>query len=231
MGDAGSATRAGGRGAGAGGHAMTSLPGRLYEKWQRDRSLPVGRRVAKVRGYVSDVARARLYLRGASEVAGDVRVVGRPIIENDGRLVIGARCILRSTVAPIEITTGADGTIVIGPDTHINSGLSVCAYDRVEIGRRVEIAPYVSIYDSNFHELYDRNAHPEPRPVVIEDDVWLCTKSTVLPGVRIGRGSVVSAHALVTHDVPPFTVVSGVPAQVVKELDPERFVVSDPQAE
>ena len=203
------------------------LAGRLHDKWRRDRALSLGERVGKARSYVTDLARARMYLRGADEVAADVRVIGRPIIENAGRLVLGDRCIIRSIVAPVQIATLADGTITVGSDTHINSGSSLCAHSRIDIGDRVLVAPYVSIYDTNFHEVYDRNAVPVARPVVIEDDVWICTKATILPGVRIGRGSIVSAHALVTSDVPPFTVVSGVPAQVVRQLDPDQFVVPD----
>ncbi len=200
----------------------------LRSKWRRDSSLPVAKRLGKARSYLADVARARVYLRAADEVGNGVRAVGRPIVRNEGRLTIGDRCVLRSVVGPVELTTAAGAELRIGPDTHVNSGTSVCAYLRVDIGARVEIAPHVSIYDTNFHDLYDRNALPEPRPVVIEDDVWLCAKSTVLPGVRIGRAAVVSAHALVTRDVEPFTVVSGVPAVVVRRLDPERFVVRGP---
>jgi acetyltransferase-like isoleucine patch superfamily enzyme len=199
---------------------------RLAGKWSRDRSLPLSARVGKVASYSFDVARARLYLRHADELPLDVRVVGRPLIENKGKLIFGPRCVLRSIVAPVQLTVGPAGTMTFGADTHINSGTTMCAVDHVELGERVEVGPHVTIYDTNFHDLYDRNAYPEPGPVVIEDDVWLCTRCTVLPGVRIGRGSVVAAHALVVHDVEAFTVVSGVPAQPIKKLDPARFVVN-----
>jgi acetyltransferase-like isoleucine patch superfamily enzyme len=65
--------------------------------------------------------------------------------------------------------------------------------------------------------------------VIIEDDVWLGTKCTILPGVRIGRGAVVVANALVTRNVEPFAIVSGVPAQKVAQLDSKKFVI-DPTA-
>jgi acetyltransferase-like isoleucine patch superfamily enzyme len=205
-----------------------SLYQRLHGKWQRDRAIPLRSRLEKATTYASDLARARLYLRQADSVAPDVRVVGRPLIRNDGRLTIGDRCYLRSIVGPIELTVGVGAVLTIGPDTHINSATTMCAFRSIELGARVEIAPYVSIYDTNFHQVYDRNALPAPKPVVVEDDVWLCTKSTILPGVRVGRGAIVSAHALVTEDVEPFTVVSGVPAQLVRRLDPSRFVVTPP---
>jgi galactoside O-acetyltransferase len=64
--------------------------------------------------------------------------------------------------------------------------------------------------------------------VVLEPDVWVGAKASILPGVTIGRGSVVGTGAVVTRDVPPFCVVSGVPARVQRELDPTRFRSTTP---
>jgi acetyltransferase-like isoleucine patch superfamily enzyme len=55
--------------------------------------------------------------------------------------------------------------------------------------------------------------------ITIEDDVWLGSACVVTDGVRIGRGSVIAAGAVVTDDVPPHTVVAGVPARVIREID------------
>lgn len=206
-----------------------SLRRRVSSKWSQDASAPLSRRVKRATTYGLDVGRARLYLRGADDVAPDVRVIGRPIVRNDGHLSFGPGVFLRSIVAPIEIYVGPGASMVVGKNTHINSGGTFAALARVELGQRVEIAPHVTIYDTSFHTLYDRNKVPEPRPVIIEDDVWLGTKCTVLPGVRIGRGSVVMANSLVTRNVEPFTIMSGVPAEPVAQLDPARFVV-DPTA-
>jgi acetyltransferase-like isoleucine patch superfamily enzyme len=51
--------------------------------------------------------------------------------------------------------------------------------------------------------------------VVIEDHVWIASRATILPGVRIGRGAVVACNSVVTRDVPPMTIVGGVPARVI----------------
>jgi len=195
-----------------------------YAKWQRDREEPLGSRVRKAGALVGDRLRARAYLHNA-EVGDNVRITGRPRIKNEGRLVIGSNCHFRSIVATLELYVAPGAEMILGDDIHLNSGDTFAAFSRVELGDRVEVAPHVTIYDTTFHELYERHVLPEPRPVVIEDDVWLGTKSTILPGVHIGRGAVVVAHALVTRDVEPFTIVSGVPAEPVAELDPRKFVV------
>ena len=59
-----------------------------------------------------------------------------------------------------------------------------------------------------------------PAPIVIGDKVWIGANATVLPGVTIGKGAIVAAGAVVTRDVPPNTIVAGVPARVVREIRP-----------
>ena len=56
------------------------------------------------------------------------------------------------------------------------------------------------------------------KPVVIEDDVWIAAGAIVLPGIKIGAGSVVAAGAVVTHNVEPNTLVAGVPAKLIRNL-------------
>ncbi|MBP9873243.1 MAG: hypothetical protein KBC60_04350 [Haliscomenobacter sp.] len=72
--------------------------------------------------------------------------------------------------------------------------------------------------DSDFHGLDHNQMGGNSKPVILEDHVWLATRSMVLKGVRIGKGAVVAAGAVVTKDVPPYTVVAGVPAKVIKHL-------------
>lgn len=201
----------------------------LVDKWRRDSDLPLPARMDKARRLVGDRLRAKVYLRGAM-VGPESRVVGRPRIVNQGTLVIGKRCVLRSTVAPVEIYVAPGATFVIGDDVHINSGGTLSAHESVRIGDRVEIAPHVTIHDNSYHDLYNRTLLPRSLPVVIEDDVWLTTRCTILPGVRIGRGAVVAANSVVHRDVEPFTVVSGVPARPIFSLDAEKFVVGAPSS-
>ena len=95
--------------------------------------------------------------------------------------------------------------------------------ERLIIGKRVGIAPRVTILletgpsKSRLRELY-----PAFRgKTVIGDDAWIGAGSIILPGVSIGEGSVVGAGAVVTKDVPPYTVVAGVPARPRKRIDLE----------
>jgi maltose O-acetyltransferase len=91
----------------------------------------------------------------------------------------------------------------------------------VTIGNRVAIAPRVTLVTSSYpnESLIRPYAPVEFGPIIIEDDVWIGTGVTIFPGVCIHRGAVVGAASLVTHDVPPFTIVAGVPARVIRKLD------------
>jgi acetyltransferase-like isoleucine patch superfamily enzyme len=72
------------------------------------------------------------------------------------------------------------------------------------------------------------SGRPEPEACVIEDDVWIGARVTVLKGVRIGRGAIVAAGALVSRDVPPYTIVGGVPARPIRlRFDEEQQKIHD----
>jgi maltose O-acetyltransferase len=171
--------------------------------------------------------RARVVLRGVGGRGKGVRVNGRAVITNDGRMELGAGSVLRGIPTAVELATGPGGHLVIGRRAIINSGASICAYGKLVIGDRALIGPHVMINDTSFHDLYERDVRPDPLTVTIGDDVWIGAKASILPGVTIGRGAVVAAHALVQRDVAPFTIVSGVPAVEIAKLNPKKFVVRD----
>jgi maltose O-acetyltransferase len=78
----------------------------------------------------------------------------------------------------------------------------------------VSISPEVTILTA-FHRIDDPKFRVESRPVVIEDFVWIGSRATILSGVKLGRGSVVAAGAVVTRDVEPLQIVGGVPARPI----------------
>lgn len=193
-------------------------------KFRRDRHL--GWRVVAGRGarYAWELLTAPIHLRSATVVGPHARTLGKPRIQNLGRMEIGGHVLLRSVNVPVELCTGPRGTLRLGDGVRINYGASIAAEESVSIGHRVRIGPYVMIVDTDFHEPYQRSLRPKASPVVIEDDAWIGAKASVLKGVRIGRGAIVGVGAVVTRNVEPFTIVAGVPAKPVGVLDPARFV-------
>lgn len=130
------------------------------------------------------------------------------------------------------------GKIKIGKDCYVGEGTRIWSADSIEIGDRVYISHNVNIHDTNAHSINPKlrylhfmqimtNGHPtindvdmQSKLVTIEDDVWIGFNSTILKGVRIGKGAVVAACSVVTKDVPQFVIVAGNPAKIVKEIKP-----------
>ena len=166
------------------------------------------------------VAAARWYLRHADVVGPRVRVRGRPVVKNWGRMVIGDRTQLVSTIATLELVTMKGGTLEIGPRTLLNYGGSIAAHERVTIGERCLIGTHAIIIDNDFHRIEPerRLEPPESRPITIEDNVWLGARVIVLGGVTIGADSCIGAGSVVIEDVPPRSLVVGVPARVIRKL-------------
>ena len=117
------------------------------------------------------------------------------------------------------VTTRPQATIRIGRNARLN-GCTIVAADRVEVGADCVLGS-CEVRD---HLPYseppgDRRRPGIPQPVVIEANVWIGGQVSILPGVRIGRDSVVGIHAVVFDDVPPGVIVGGNPARVLRPLD------------
>lgn len=126
------------------------------------------------------------------------------------------------------------GDISIGKWCYVGEGARVWSAGSVHIGDRVLVAHNVNIFDSLTHPLSARQRHAQfkaiiqmghpcfidlgERPVTLGNDVWIGANSCVLRGVTIGEGAVVGAGSVVTHDIPPFTLVAGNPARIIREL-------------
>jgi lipopolysaccharide O-acetyltransferase len=120
--------------------------------------------------------------------------------------------------------------ITIGSDVQINDYVHIAAISNITIGNNVLIASKVFITDHNHGEYGVNNCHDSPsippvlrplraRPVVIEDNVWIGETVSILPGVRVGQGSVIGAQSVVTKDIPPNSVAVGAPAKVIKQYE------------
>jgi acetyltransferase-like isoleucine patch superfamily enzyme len=118
-----------------------------------------------------------------------------------------------------------DAEVRIGSKTYVGHHCLFYGHGGIAVGRDVLMANNVQLICGN-HTFARRDvpirAQPtEEKPIVIGDDVWLGASAIILGGVTVGEGSVVSAGAVVTHDLPPYSIARGVPARVVGERSDE----------
>ena len=108
----------------------------------------------------------------------------------------------------------------IGDDSHITAVNSIRFGNNVLTGKRILVT-------DNAHGASDRSLLDLPPtlrplyskgPVVIEDNVWIGEKASIMPGVTIGKGSIIAANSVVTHDIPPYSIAAGTPARIIKTL-------------
>lgn len=102
----------------------------------------------------------------------------------------------------------------IGDYVHINRNCTLQSFTGIKIGNCVSISLNVSIM-SGSHDAQSPDFEYNGEPIIIDDYVWIGVNATILKGVHIGEGAVVSAGAVVTKDVEPYTIVGGVPAKVI----------------
>lgn len=106
--------------------------------------------------------------------------------------------------------------IIIGEDSIIGDHAFLDGRDRLVIGNHVDIASSVMIYNSE-HDLEQEDFEARVAPVEIDDYVFIGPRVIILPEVKIGKGAVIAAGAVVTKSVQPFEIVGGVPAEVIGE--------------
>lgn len=166
-------------------------------------------------------ARLRFFLQGVRcgsglKVEGTVRVANGQNVELGQRVSLG-----------LEVYLGAlaRGRVRIGANSYIGRFTTILAYEEVTIGNDCLIAPGCHITDVNhgFASL-DEPMRTQPytsKKVVIEDDVWFGAGVSVLPGVTIGKGSIIGARAVVSKSIPPYSIAFGVPAKVYRSRLPQ----------
>ena len=126
--------------------------------------------------------------------------------------------------------------IKVGRYCYIGQDSKIWAQCGIEIGDHVLISHQVDIHDTNAHSINASHRREdaknlfkldlpmnwdfvEAKKVVIEDDVWVGFKSSILKGVTVGKGAIVAAGSVVTKDVPPYTLVAGNPAKIIRYLN------------
>lgn len=131
------------------------------------------------------------------------------------------RLILDHCGKNVNIEQGARFSSAVSLGDNSGIGINARVESHVTIGNDVMMGPDCMLFTAN-HTFSDPNipmrlqGYDAPLPIVIEDDVWIGARVIILPGVRIGRGSVIGAGSVVTHDVAPYSIVGGNPARLIR---------------
>ena len=106
--------------------------------------------------------------------------------------------------------------MTIGSDTHINRQCTLDARGGLTIGSSVSISHGVIIM-SGSHDVNSKHFNGKFLPINISDYVWIGCGAIILQNVNIGKGAVIAAGAVVTKDIPPYSIAAGVPAKIIGE--------------
>jgi carbonic anhydrase/acetyltransferase-like protein (isoleucine patch superfamily) len=173
-------------------------------------------RLARVAGWLTTLPyrlrRDRIQIGRGLLGNGRLRIIG------PGRVVLGSGVNAWSHAEVNRLITTDQGAVIsVGANARLN-GCTLIAARRIEIGPdcvlgSCEVRDHLPVPDRLSVD------DPGPQPVVIEANVWIGGQVAILPGVRVGRNSVVGLHAVVFDDVPADCIVAGNPARVVRSLD------------
>lgn len=174
--------------------------------------LIMNQRDARPRWYVRLLAPLYQHRGRGSKIYSSVRMDTPPY----RRFSLGRQSVIESYCC----INNAVGDVVIGDYTRI--GIHNTIIGPVTIGNHVNLAQSITVTALN-HNFDDANKRIDEQGVstsqtVIDDDVWIGANAVILPGVTIGTHSVVAAGAVVTKDVPPHSLVAGVPAKIIKKI-------------
>ena len=187
-----------------------------------------------VKNKLKKIIKYRRFKRAAE--IGDNLSVGpnsNCVAEKKGLIKIGNNCEILGALVSM-----ADGKIEIGDYSEVRDGSLIGSVENVKIGNYVIISNNVRVYDNNNHPIDPeirkqmcingfygdawKWTHSEHKAVVIEDNVWIGEKVTILKGVTIGKGSIVGCNSVVTKDVPAYSIAAGNPAKIVKKITHEE---------
>lgn len=117
----------------------------------------------------------------------------------------------------VSIVVAANARLVI-KEALMNNNARIYCSKHIEIGEEVLIGDNVSVRDTDNHRIYyEGHVQEISSPVIIEDHVWIGINSTILKGVRIGKGAIIAAGSVVTKDIPAGCLAGGIPAKVLKQ--------------
>jgi acetyltransferase-like isoleucine patch superfamily enzyme len=163
----------------------------------------------------------------------NARLIRFPIyIKGKKRIIIGKNftCGVGLRMDCIRTNSDIEPQIIVGSNVEINDYVHIGCTNHILIENNVLIASKVFITDHN-HGIYSgESVHDSPlsipksriiigAPVHIEENVWIGEMVTILPGVRIGKGSIIGANSVVNKNIPPYCIAVGTPAKVIKHFN------------
>lgn len=150
------------------------------------------------------------------------------ICEGTGHVTLGSGITVGYGLSPIIgdgtvrlKARGCDARITIGGGTAISNNVQVFSEQSVSIGSHCLIGDGVLIFDSDFHDLSAAGRRTLPgkaKPVILEDNVFIGSRTIILKGVTIGKDSVIGAGSVVVRSIPPGVIAAGNPARVIRSL-------------
>jgi len=176
----------------------------------------LGRRISAAFGYWLANRHKQATIHPTCLISPEAKICPR-----QGRIEIGEGSVVAAGVL-------LQGNVAVGRKSSIQAYANIVGYGgpdeesgRITIGNGVRIASHTIMIAGN-HRFEDmtRPIHQQGMrlaPIVIEDDVWIAARVNIMAGVTIGTGSVIAAGAVVTKDIPPYSIAAGVPAAVIKQ--------------
>lgn len=174
------------------------------------------------------------HLKKKGWIAADAKIAGQLCIRaSGGAIYIGDGSLIEGNLT----TERPDSKITIARNVYVGGGTVIDCVAEISIGEDVLVSYGCVIADSDNHSLrysirkrdcadwrrghHDWSTH-EHRPVIIGKGAWIGAHAMILKGVELGEGAIVGAGAVVRKNVPPYTIVAGNPAQIVRELGPDE---------
>jgi acetyltransferase-like isoleucine patch superfamily enzyme len=195
-----------------------TFPIRRRPDW---RAMPTGELVRRVRRRLrqytfAEMAAGWVFSRSLTTHGITIASEGnpRPKVVNRGGEIHTENCQFYSGV---RLEVGPGGRLEIGNGTYLNRNTLVHASKLVRIGADCQISWDVIIMDTDMHPVAGGSSR---EPIYIEDGAWIGCRAIIHKGVRIGRGAIIAAGAVVTQDVPPYTVFPDVPARQLRATGP-----------
>jgi maltose O-acetyltransferase len=158
------------------------------------------------------------FLKGAFYFGFKTRVYVRGSLFLDKRIEINISKGLRLYGFLKKVSFFGHGKLILGKNVFINGGTIFECRSIISIGDSVKIGYNCLIIDAENHSI-DGFENPINRPIVIEDNCWIAANVTILPGVTIGKNTIIAAGSIVNKNVLPNSIYGGVPARFIKKID------------